>query len=321
MGSIYPSEFEVVRYEKLRHVHIFLVNILFRNMHEHSDFEVNVILDGTARVLFENREIRVQKNSLLLFNPYQPHEIIADAPKPVQILSVQISNRFCEEYFPQLRNISFSTTDLNAVLPMQVQEQLRSRIFSTARCFWQEGPMFQMESIGNVCYLMREIMTNLQYTVMGEQEYATRKRKTARVRRIIDYISCHYKEKIMLPELAKMEGVTTTYLSHFFRETLHMTFQEYLNRLRLEKALVLMKDSTMCLMDVCMECGFSDNKYLNRMFIKEFGFSASTYRKKRMELSLSPVADELPSSYSEYLYPDSECAAVLQRVLDHTKED
>ena len=58
-----------------------------------------------------------------------------------------------------------------------------------------------------------------------------------------------------------------------------MTFLDYLNNVRFEKALMLITDSNMRMVDICMESGFSDVKYLNRMFEKRFGCTPKAYRE------------------------------------------
>ncbi len=316
MGNIKNSEFEVIRYEKLRHLHVFLVNVLFRNMHEHSDFELNVVLRGSAVIRCHSGECRVTEGAVLLFNSYEPHEIASDTTEPVQLLSVQISNHFCREYFSRLHNVEFAPTDLRATLPEKELGELLKLIFATTRAFFEEKPGFQFACVGYVSLMLSRLLKNLPYVLIDDQEYAARKRKTARIRRITDYIDQHYKEKIMLPDLAKMEGITTTYLSHFFHDTFHMTFQEYLNRLRLEKALILMKDPSLYLVDICMECGFSDNKYLNQMFVKKFGCSASEYRKKRIEPELAERPGQAPASYSQFHYRQDDALAILEKYLE-----
>ena len=74
--------------------------------------------------------------------------------------------------------------------------------------------------------------------------------------------------------LTGMEGVTTTYLSHFIHDNLHMTFQEYVSSVRFERALKLLRDTSMCMTDVSVVSGFSDVKYLSRMLETYFGMSA-----------------------------------------------
>ena len=312
MEASRQSEFEVIRYDKMRHLHVFLVSVLFRNMHEHSDFELDIILKGSAIVRCRSGQWHVGEGAVLLFSPYEPHEIASAAPQPLQVLSLQFSNHFCKEYFPQLHNVEFTVTLPAQALSRAQFEKIQNLAFRTVICFLREEPAFQLLCVSTVSMLLYRLL-DVPHTMIDDQQYTLRKRRTARIRRITAYIDQHYKERVMLPDLAAAEGVTATYLSHFFHDTFNMTFQEYLSRLRLEKALILMKDPTLYLVDVCMECGFSDTKYLNRMFQKKFGCTASEYRKKRI------VPDEAsrpePASYSEFRHSEADTLAILQQFL------
>ena len=77
-----------------------------------------------------------------------------------------------------------------------------------------------------------------------------------------------YSEPVRLSEIAEREGLTQTYLSHLFREQLHIPFQDYLGRLRLEAAMLLLRQSDTTLTDAAYACGFSDPKYLNQSFLE-----------------------------------------------------
>ena len=315
MSNIQKPELERIHYQRMRHIHIFLTNILFRNMHEHSTFEVDVILEGAGRFRGSEGEYCVRAGDVILFNPYEPHEITAEKTGALQILSLQISNHFCQEYFPSFPNVEFDAREVSRLLAEPEVKELRERIISVALAFYQEQPVFQFDCVGKTCGLLTDLMRKLPHVVIADAEYSVRKNKTDRIRRIVSYIDQHYKEKISLTALAEMEGVTTTHLSHFFSEAFQMSFQEYLNSLRLEKALALMKDPGLYMVDICMECGFSSTRYLNQMFIKEFGCTALEYRDRCLSSGEQEAESKIPISYAEFQHGRQESLEILQRYL------
>ena len=315
MGNIPKPELERIHYERMRHVHIFLNNILFRNMHEHSTFEVDVILEGTGKFRGSEGEYCVQTGDVLLFNPYEPHEITAEKTGALQVLSLQISNHFCQEYFPSFPNVEFGVHEVNRLLTKDELQELRELAFSVALAFYQEQPAFQFECVGKTCSLLTALMRKLPHVVIADADYSVRKNKTDRIRRIVSYIDQHYKEKISLAALAEMEGITTTHLSHFFSDAFQMSFQDYLNNLRLEKALVLMKDPSLYMVDVCMECGFSSTRYLNQMFMKEFGCTALEYRDRCLSSGEQETESKVPISYAEFQHGRQESLEILRQHL------
>ena len=104
--------------------------------------------------------------------------------------------------------------------------------------------------------------------------------------------------------------LTQTYLSHLFREQLHIPFQDYLARLRLEAAMLLLRQSDTTLTDAAYACGFSDPKYLNRSFQKNLGMSPRQWlQENRPDPSRAPSAED-PRTAQRILTPD-ECRALL----------
>ncbi len=116
-------------------------------------------------------------------------------------------------------------------------------------------------------------------------------------------------------DIAEIENVSLPYLSHFFRENMGMTFQDYLNDIRLESALLLIDNKNLNILDVFMESGFSDYRYLNKMFMRRFGCLPSMYRKQAQ--SIAPHASDNNTFVSQYLVPpDDSLKIILQKAED-----
>ena len=80
-------------------------------------------------------------------------------------------------------------------------------------------------------------------------------------------------------KIARLENITVCHASHFIRKMLGISFQEYLNNIRFDRALGYVRDSDLSILDICMETGFSSSRYLNRMFMEKFGMTVKEYRK------------------------------------------
>lgn len=53
---------------------------------------------------------------------------------------------------------------------------------------------------------------------------------------ITQYIDEHYSEKLLLSDIAEHENMDLYYLSHFFKDNFGMSFQNYLLKIRCERA-------------------------------------------------------------------------------------
>ena len=118
----------------------------------------------------------------------------------------------------------------------------------------------------------------------------------------------------MAAALAKELGVDLYYLSHFFREHFGLSFQEYLAKLRCEKARRELLLTDRSLLDISLSCGFSSPKYFQRAFQKQYGATPKEYRRQApRETGELPAASVLTSQ--EFL-SDHESLRVVQRLLE-----
>jgi len=61
---------------------------------------------------------------------------------------------------------------------------------------------------------------------------------------------------------------------------MNMTFQEYLNAIRLDRAVQLVSDPNLSAADICDACGISDSRFLNKMLENRYGYTFKEYRER-----------------------------------------
>ena len=59
---------------------------------------------------------------------------------------------------------------------------------------------------------------------------------------------------------------------------MHQSFREYVNLVRYHEACKMMMTGQYKMLDICMECGFSDYRYLNKIYQKQLGYTPMEYR-------------------------------------------
>lgn len=96
--------------------------------------------------------------------------------------------------------------------------------------------------------------------------------------RLVHYIMEHFREPLTLDLLAKELHVNKYYLSHIFSKRLHMNFRQYLNRIRLEHALQLIRSTREPLTSVWENAGFNSQRSFNRIFQEVLGMTPLEYR-------------------------------------------
>lgn len=292
--NILKEEYEVLAYPKLNHVRASIVHIINRNTHVHRALELGLVLEGDATVRVDERTFPIEKGSLFFFNANEPHQIQASSQAGIKVAYLQVASSFCSEYLSCFRNLEFLENDLTGALPpVHLQEVTGLMVQALTDYMAEDSDLYALKCVCSICQLYSRLLSLVPYRQMTEAAYLARNKKMARLSRITEYIDNNYSEKITLEQLARQENVTTTYLSHFIHDNLRMTFQEYVSSVRFERALKLLRDTTMCMTDVSVVSGFSDVKYLSRMLEARFGTSAQeACRYLRRETPLQQAEQE-----------------------------
>ena len=263
-----------VSFSKMKNMVFSVQQISATQLHAHTGLELGLVLDGTVEIVGGRS---LSKGQLMLFNAYQPHNMRSQ--DGATVLFLQISSGFGKEFLGQQSNIEFDG-DALAALPEQTIQVLRRHMIEGARAYFADGMDMMMACAGCVAQLLAELIRGVPYQFHTDADLLAKNKRFGRSQRIAEYMERHYKEKLTLAQMAEAEGITTTYMSRIFSELFHTSFQEYLSMYRLQKALPLLRDSDMFLVDICMECGFSDTRYLNAICQREFGCTATSLREK-----------------------------------------
>ena len=281
------DEFEVISHGTGQYK-VFMVNLLYRTPHIHKDFEVCLILEGSVRLLCRGKEYSYRKGDLWVINPLTSHELIAD--QPALILSLQISPAFFSSIFPQMENIEFSlppsrgpdsASDQDTPMCQAVSRKcasLTQTLLDIASTYFNPKEQSPLRCAGLICLFFGELPQYLPHVRVTEKERQLSVSRAQRIRAIISYIDIHYSDKLLLTDLADELGLTMSYLSHFFKAVFGMSFQSYVTKMRCEKARQLLLLTDFSLLDISITCGFSDIKYFNRGFTRQFGCSPRQYR-------------------------------------------
>lgn len=273
------AEFEMIRYDSIRHIAAYVSKIHYLKEHMHGSFELDYILDGTAQCRRGTETRVVRPGDFVLFNPHESHGYVALEDKVVTMLSLQIHQLFARRYVEIIPKLRFSCNEINDLSSDQY-DALKKVLFQTAMAHFGNSASKKFDTLGYATLLLGRLVSTLSWKLVQNPDSSEKELEKSRVQRLINYIDENYRQKITLSMLAEMEGISSTHMSHFFRKAFGISFQAYLSAQRLEKALVLLHDKTIPIVDICMNCGFSDSRYLEAACRKAFGCSVAEYRER-----------------------------------------
>ena len=99
------------------------------------------------------------------------------------------------------------------------------------------------------------------------------------IEQIKKYILDHLTEKICIKNIAELIGLNSVYCGALFKEYENCTIIEYINQMRINKALELLQFESFNISQIAYQTGFEDIYYFSRVFKQIKGVSPSEYRR------------------------------------------
>ena len=99
------------------------------------------------------------------------------------------------------------------------------------------------------------------------------------IRAILDYCSQNFRQDLSLSSLEEEIHLSKYYISHLFGDKLGVSFNEYINSLRVSEACRHLRFGERSITEISEISGFGTLRTFNRAFSKQIGMSPSEYRK------------------------------------------
>ena len=91
----------------------------------------------------------------------------------------------------------------------------------------------------------------------------------------------NYKDKLSLKQLAGKYYINTAYLGQLFIQKHGVTFHDFLARIRMENAAVLLTGTSYSIARIAELCGIPNTNYFHRQFKQHFGCTPLEYKNQR----------------------------------------
>lgn len=98
------------------------------------------------------------------------------------------------------------------------------------------------------------------------------------INKVEEYVQAHYHENISLREVANYVALSPSYFSAFFKQHTNETFVSYLKKIRLEKALMLLRDTDLPINSICGMVGYKNMSHFYDLIKSGTNMTPNDYR-------------------------------------------
>ncbi|GGI44007.1 hypothetical protein GCM10008018_04950 [Paenibacillus marchantiophytorum] len=140
--------------------------------------------------------------------------------------------------------------------------------------------LLEIETINEFQIKLMEVI----YEVTSDTEAQSQQvsDETTKAIRIEQLISERYADmNLGAAELALIVGVSASKIGKLFKAYKHMSIPDYINRVRLEKAVEWMENSQLTIQEIILKVGFENESYFYKVFKAKFGTTPREFIAKR----------------------------------------
>ena len=222
------------------------------SMHWHDFYEIDIILSGNGETVCNGKTFPVKRGLVSILAPTDFHEY-----------------RVTEEM--DLINIKFEEPDLDHELLSRIFNEKSNIVYTKEK---------HLEAIEGLCRLTIELDSH-RYT----QEYY-RKLLEALILILLDcssheeswdieseviqkavvYMNTHFQENPKMSAIAEMCHLNENYFCRLFKNSVGMSYKEYLKKLKLDYAMKLIHNTNLSITDIAEKCGYETQSHFNREF-------------------------------------------------------
>lgn len=251
--------------------------------HRHKYVEIMYVVSGSCIMHFQNQNITLKEKQMIIIGNNVIHQLEVPINSHGSLLNVEIdfiksSNiltvdfaKLYESYPPFKRSFDewedyIIISDENNLLYPILKNAIRNEIAN---------------ELGT-----DEIASMLISQLIVMSSFYEYKKKNSKIKYQIDYVSKaitflenNFSEDISVSDVAKYVGVHQGYLHRIFKTNTGNTINDFIVKLRIEKAKKLLEHTTFNIMNVATEVGINNQQYFVSFFKKATGMSPSEYRK------------------------------------------
>ncbi len=251
------------------------------------DYELEYFLDSEGSMYVDGKLLPIHKGDIVFRRPGQFTQGIM--PYHCYFISFDMSNSLPAQHIwyntciTERAEMKFQTYYNNLILdniPTIFHMRNEDKYYSLFDMIYQAylnpmpgGEMLMKSCVLNILYLLYQDTCNPVNT-MQLSPYGKAIRKT------LDYIDENLNHKLSLKQLSNIAELSPNYFHKVFTEVMEITPNDYITKVRLNKAKELLLGTNLQIYNIADQCGFSNVSYFSYLFKKTFLLTPIDFRNR-----------------------------------------
>lgn len=242
------------------------VNYAYKTLKENgrSNYFIMYIASGVCTLIENGQEQKAEAGSLILYRPGECEEYFFDENSGAVIYYALFNGSACEEIIGE----SGLCKRITSIGASKKQELMFSEIvdeFHTKKPFWKQC------SSALLWGFLIEAARNSEKNIFPTDRHE--------IYDVIKYMHANYQENHDVSFFAARSHLSEGRFSHVFKEITGMSPKQYLQKLKIENAQVLLSSTSLSISEIASMVGIENVNYFVRLFKKHTGVTPKNISK------------------------------------------
>ena len=249
----------------------------------HPEYELHLILRSSGISFVGDHVGEFHPGYLALVGGDLPHDWVTILQPGEKLIGRDIVLQFSGDRLKEAGALLPELNDLERILSLSRQGMVfRGQTAQRAAALLER--LGSAQGFARLCLffqILNLLSVSLEYDVVSSNDFAPDLdgATMTRLQGVLRFLLQNFTQDIRLPDAARVAGMTESTFSRFFQKNTGNSFTDYLTRLRLCKAGMLLAQTQLPITDICFESGYANIANFNRRFLETFHITPSAYRQ------------------------------------------
>ena len=251
--------------------------------HWHNEAELTLITKGKCQYRIDLVDYEAKTGDMIFIPPKLLHSVSLDKENEYLSETYVFHMNFLGGNSTDICSTRYLTPIINQEISMPYLITPEHAAYTSLRNIFSKITSLYDETIIGYelalkAMLLQAVFLLLQYSEKKPNSNAVT--YSDKLKQVLDYIELHYEEQITVSDLAGICYFSEYHFMRFFKKHMNMTCIEYINNLRLEKAVEMFEQGNTSILDVSLSVGFHNLSYFHRAFKKKYNMTPLSFIKQ-----------------------------------------
>ena len=252
----------------------------FCDWHLHPEYEISLFISGGKTFYIENKAIKLDPGDIIFINSKIPHKATTEVGTVEILLQFIIHNdiRENEKYFHIEKVLDSNFVPYKIIKNGTEENESLANIIKRISKEYSNKEKSYEYYIKSYIYEITAFLYRYNMLICFDDILP----KISPLLPALKFVEEHYKEHITLEEITSLLGFSQSHFCRIFKSIMGVSFTEYVNLFRLQKAKDLLGSGDKNVTQISYEVGFTSVAYFIRIFKKHNFCSPNRYKRLKL---------------------------------------